>query len=459
MKKENMYQDEIEQQIINKVTPTKKDREKLEKNIKEIHEKIEKEVKKKKLPVKIELVGSTAKDTYLKDNLDIDFFLLFPLSFSKNEIAKHVLSIGKKILIKTEESYAEHPYIRGYYKKYKVEIVPCYQIEKAIQKLSAVDRTPLHTRYIKENLEEKQKKEVRLLKQFLKGINCYGAEAEIEGFSGYLCELLILKYGSFRKLIQQAQHWKPGETLMLTSNDKQHPVFDTPLTFIDPVDSNRNVASALSKEKFELFIKACQEYLKKPSITFFFPNPVKPWSIKEIKNKIIKEKMYFIGVTFYKPNIINENLYPQIRKTVKTIYESASKQGFTIHDITYHVGREKIYIIIKTDAEPLTETILHMGPPVKLKKNSKDFLKKWQGNSRVVKGPYEKNGRYFVEIKRGYRNLKSYLSSELKKLSLGKNIEEIVKSNYELLDLKDLLIDELKEFWTVYLDGKMSWER
>ncbi|RLF50236.1 MAG: CCA tRNA nucleotidyltransferase, partial [Thermoplasmata archaeon] len=295
MKKENMYQDEIEQQIINKITPTKKDREKLEKTIEEIHEKIEEEVKKKKLPVKIELVGSTAKDTYLKDNLDIDFFLLFPLSFSKNEIAKHVLSIGKKILIKTEESYAEHPYIRGYYKKYKVEIVPCYQIEKAIQKLSAVDRTPLHTRYIKENLEEKQKKEVRLLKQFLKGINCYGAEAEIEGFSGYLCELLILKYGSFRKLIQQAQHWKPGETLMLTFNDKQHPVFDTPLTFIDPVDSNRNVASALSKEKFELFTKACQEYLKKPSITFFFPNPVKPWSIKEIKNKIIKEKMYFIG--------------------------------------------------------------------------------------------------------------------------------------------------------------------
>jgi len=31
--------------------------------------------------------------------------------------------------------------------------------------------------------------------------------------------------------------------------------FDTPLVFIDPVDSNRNVASALVEEKFDLFVE------------------------------------------------------------------------------------------------------------------------------------------------------------------------------------------------------------
>ena len=99
----------------------------------------------------------------------------------------------------SEESYAEHPYIRGYYKNYKIEIVPCYKIEKASQKLSAVDRTPLHTQFIKENLKENQKKEVRLLKQFLIGIDWYGAEADVEGFSGYLCEILILTFKSSSK--------------------------------------------------------------------------------------------------------------------------------------------------------------------------------------------------------------------------------------------------------------------
>ena len=109
-----------------------------------------------------------------------------------------------------------NPYIRGIYQDHKIEIVPCYKIENATQKLSAVDRTPLHTSYIKKHLKESQKNDVRLFKQFLKGINCYGAEAEIEGFSGYLCEILILKYGSFRNIISNAKDWKKGTKISST---------------------------------------------------------------------------------------------------------------------------------------------------------------------------------------------------------------------------------------------------
>ena len=211
-----MNSNKIEKQVLERVTPSSYDRKKLEKIIQEIKEKLEQEISDRELPVSIELVGSTAKDTYLKDNLDIDFFLSFPTKFPKDDIAKNALSIGRKFLKDTEESYAEHPYLRGYYKDYHVEIVPCYKIEKASQKLSAVDRTPLHTKYIKENLPDSQKPEVRLFKQFLRGIGCYGAEAEIEGFSGYLCEILILKHASFRKLIESAQNWKTGEKLTLS---------------------------------------------------------------------------------------------------------------------------------------------------------------------------------------------------------------------------------------------------
>jgi tRNA nucleotidyltransferase (CCA-adding enzyme) len=44
--------------------------------------------------------------------------------------------------------------------------------------------------------------EVRLLKKFMKGTGVYGAEIKIGGFSGYLCELLILKYRSFAQTIE-----------------------------------------------------------------------------------------------------------------------------------------------------------------------------------------------------------------------------------------------------------------
>jgi tRNA nucleotidyltransferase (CCA-adding enzyme) len=251
-------------------------------------------------------------------------------------MAQHTISIGRNILEKPEEYYAEHPYIRGYYHHHQVEVVPCYNIENASQKLSAVDRTPLHTKYVKEHLQEKQKPEVRLLKKFLQGIGCYGAEAKIEGFSGYLCEILILKYGSFRKLLESAQLWKTRETLTLQAGD--YPSFDTALTFIDPIDKTRNVASALSEEKFNLFVKACQEYLKEPRFTFFFPNPIQQWNLNEIQSAMEQQPAKYIGVKIHKPDIIDENLYPQIRKTVRSIREMCERHDFVIYDTIFFCG-------------------------------------------------------------------------------------------------------------------------
>jgi tRNA nucleotidyltransferase (CCA-adding enzyme) len=449
----------IEKQVLEKITPSSDFTKKLEKIIQEIKEKLKQEVKNRNLPVTIELVGSTAKGTFLKDNLDIDFFLLFPSKFPKEDIAKNALLIGKKLLENTEESYAEHPYLRGYYKNYYVEIVPCYKIEKARQKLSAVDRTPLHTKYIKENLPNQKKQEVLLLKQFLRGIGCYGAEAEIEGFSGYLCEILILKYGSFGKLLKSAQNWKKKEKLTLSKG--KHPSFDTPLTFIDPVDINRNVASALTNEKFDLFLKACQKYLKKPSIKFFFPNDVKPWSPEKIKLEIQKQKYLYVGVKFNKPDIIDENLYPQVRKATRSIWEVCKRYDFIIYNVTFHIDEQKniIYILVKTKDETLSETFEHAGPPVNLKENIDDFFKKWKDDPKVVKKPYEKNGRLFVEIKRDYTDIKDFLVDQIKYLSMGKHIDQIIKKRYTILETEDLLKDNLAKFWTKYLDNKMSWER
>jgi len=454
-----MRKGEIEKEVIERVTPTKEYKNKIDKIVDEIKNKLEKEVEKRKIPVAIELVGSIAKDTYLMDNMDIDFFLVFPTDYKKEKIAKNAISIGNKILTKTEESYAEHPYLRGFYKNVNVEIVPCYKIEKASQKLSAVDRTPLHTKYVKENLKEKQKTEVLLFKQFLKGIGCYGAEAQIEGFSGYLCEILVMYYGSFNKLIENAKNWKNGIKLSIKKGKYQS--FDTPLTFIDPVDSDRNVSSALSKEKFDLFIRACKDYTKKPSITFFFPNKINPWSIKKIIDTIKKQKCKYIGVKFEKPDIIDENLYPQIRKSARSIYESGNRYGFNIKDVSFHIDESDKYIllVIKTSHEPLPKTFVHIGPPLKIKKNTEEFLNKWKENERVTKKPYEKNGRLYVELKREYTKIEEFLKDEVKNLSMGKHLDPIVDKKYKIIELDNMLTKDLAMFWTEYLDNKKSWER
>ncbi len=449
----------LEHQVITKIIPSVKERSTITEIVEELTKKLNKELEKRRIPATVKLVGSIAKDTYLKHNLDIDLFLVYPFPYKKEEMGKQAIALGRMLLVDTEECYAEHPYIRGKYNTYKVELVPCYQIQDASQKVSAVDRTPLHTSYIKTHLKEEQKQQVRLLKQFLKGIGCYGAEAEIEGFSGYLCELLILKYGSFRKSIQKGRMWKYGEHLALSKGP--FPSFYTPLVFIDPVDHTRNVASALSSEKLHLFITACKEYIKQPRITFFFPNEVKPWTIEKIQKTIRTQDCLYVGFQFPKPDIIDENLYPQIRKAARSIQELGERHGFSIFDTAYHVDEkhQQITIIIKTARDPPPKTLIHQGPPMKLAENVQEFKEKWGRDSRVQKGPYEKNGRIFVEIKREYTTFVDLLLANIASLSLGKQISNIMQNQDRILTQNELVTKQLRSFWTAYLDGKQPWER
>ncbi len=445
----------IEKQVLKKIIPSNEDEIKLKQIVKDLIEEVKKETVKSNLQISIELVGSTAKGTYLKDNIDIDLFLLFPTTVNRKKLEETGLSIGRSILKNQEECFAEHPYIRGTFKGVKTEIVPCYKIESASQKLSAVDRTPLHTKYGKEHLSASHKTEVRLFKQFLKGIGCYGAEAEIEGFSGYLCEILIIKYSAFQSLILNAQNWKYGEKLSLIK--KKSPHFDTPLIFIDPVDSKRNVASALSKNNFDLFLKACKDYIKKPSFTFFFPNKIKPWSLEKIKKEIEKRKV--IGLKIEKPHIIPENLYPQVRKAVRSIKELCERYDFTILDSRFHINSKVIFMILFPEKKTISKTMIHKGPPVKLKKNADEFRQKWINDPRTIRKPFVKDNRLYIEIKREFTDIKNLLEKQLINLSLGKHIDKIAQKNFAILELNDLLKENLRIFWTDYLDKKMPWER
>ncbi len=447
--------EEIETIVLQKITPTPEEKQHILDVITLLKKEVMTQINKTNIPIEIELVGSIAKDTYIRHAVDIDLFLCFPATTPREILEKTGLAIGRAILEQQEECFAEHPYVRGVYKSIKTELVPCYKIQDASQKLSAVDRTPLHTRYIEQHLKESQKKEVRLFKQFLKGIGCYGAEAEIEGFSGYLCEIIILKYGTFRHLIEQVSQWKTGEKLSLDT--KNPPDFMTPLVFIDPVDPERNVASAVSLEKFNLLIKACQEYKKQPRLSFFFPHPLQPWTIKEIIKHIGTRE--FIGVKFPKPEIIPENLYPQIRKSVRSIRELCEQYDFPIITATFTVEKKEVYIILEPQAKTISKTVLHTGPPVTLKRNAEDFLSKWRDNPRMVGKPYEKDKRWYVEREREFTDLRVLLENQIKQVSLGKNIDATILKDLSIVETPELLNENLRMFWTLFLDKRMSWER
>ncbi len=399
------------------------------------------------------LVGSVAKGTHLSDP-DIDIFVMFSPTTKREDLESNGLKIGKDVLVKYEKKYAEHPYVSGKFDGLNVEIVPCYKIEDPSQRMSAVDRTPFHTNYIIGRIKEEQKDQVRLLKQFLKGIGIYGAEAEIEGFSGYLCELLVLHYGDFKSVITHARNWSKG--VVITFNDREYAEFDESLIVVDPVDPNRNVASALSEENFAVFIHACREYDKEPKIEFFFPKKPTPKPLAEITNIIEKRKSTLLGITFETPHTLSDILHSQIRKSLKSMVKFYESFGFSIIDKEYFVN-EEVMLLFEFEVYHLPTVKLHRGPPI-WHENAKDFLNKWTASPNTLRGPYIKDGNWYVDIKREYLDPKSLIEAKLETLSLGSHINGSMKKGYRILVGSDLLEDGYAPWLTQFFDKKFSWE-
>ena len=234
-------------QIVNQakklVTPSKKMLEEKDRIANLVIELVKKQTLKYKEVVDVEFGGSYAKGTWLPDKADIDIFI----KFEKTVPEKLFVEISKKIgfdslkEFKPYVRYSEHPYVEAIVKSTRVNVVPCYDVEIGKWQSSA-DRSSFHTKFMLKELSEQMKEEIRLLKKFLKSNKIYGAEIAREGFSGYVCEVLILHYGSFEKTISSIAKISPKEVIGVAAKE-----FDTPITIIDPIDNNRNLAAAISR--------------------------------------------------------------------------------------------------------------------------------------------------------------------------------------------------------------------
>ena len=438
----------ITDEVLRKVSPSEEDTKRIEKCAKDTLEEIRKDDLIKENDIEVMLVGSVAKGTYLK-NPDIDIFLRFPESTGRKEMQTIGLRIGKKHLENYEERYAEHPYAHGMKCGYEMDIVPCYRLDSAQSIRCAVDRTPFHTRYILTNMDTYMKDEARVLKQFAKGTGVYGAESRIEGMSGYLLELLILKYGSFEKTLKEASsEWHYG-CVLFPNNVRKFK--EDALVVHDPVDPDRNVASALSVESLAMFIHAAREYLKRPSQNFFFPLPKKIHDVAYANEYFIKRNTNAIIVELDRPDLIDDNLYPQVRKTIDGLSAILKKESVVIFDSAYHLTDDKVQLVLEVEDLKMPSIILHQGPPV-WSANSESFLSKWDKNSFA---PYIENGIWNVIILREDRDVGKYIEKNLKNAALGKAFRSL--SGLEV-HTTDVICEKYMAVISAMIDKRMNWE-
>ena len=224
--------------------------------------------------------GSFAKGTWLKNEADIDIFIKFKSDVDYGHFEAYGKLIGMQSLKEYSPylRYADHPYVEAYVDGVKFNIVPCYNVSFGDWK-SAADRSPFHTSYVISNLNQEKKNQVRVLKKFLKSLKIYGAEISIEGFSGYVCEVLILKFGSFLSTIQFFSTYSTDNSVIRITKpnheqEKYKRIFDSFLVILDPIDENRNLGSAISSRSVATLIQSSRKFLSNPGNNYFREEPV-----------------------------------------------------------------------------------------------------------------------------------------------------------------------------------------
>ncbi|MBI5226253.1 CCA tRNA nucleotidyltransferase [Candidatus Micrarchaeota archaeon] len=291
----------------------------------------------KALPqAKLHLVGSTARDTGLQGDKDLDVFAAFPRELEEEVIVQKTVAACKKTLPKAGwvMHYAEHPYLQGRIDGYSVEVIPCFKTDKGQKIKSAVDRTPLHMDFLQKQLTQAQRQDVRALKRLLKTHHSYGAELRIRGFSGLLCEYLILNYRSFSGLIDAARLWRPPVRIDMTKATDQGQTavatFDTPLVLIDAVDESRNVAAVVSSTQVHRFISLCQILWRQPGEKLFFPQKQKTTSAAQLQ-KILKTRgTDWLVLQMKKPDVVEDILWPQLERSAHSLEKQLKMREFTV---------------------------------------------------------------------------------------------------------------------------------
>jgi tRNA nucleotidyltransferase (CCA-adding enzyme) len=222
--------------------------------------------------VEVVFGGSYAKGTWLPYHADIDIFVKIKPSVAIEKFEEMGIEIGTKALKKYRPKlrYSDHPYVEVFVKKVRVNVVPCYDVKPGRWQ-SAADRSPFHTQYISSHFDNEKRREARLLKKFFKSVGIYGAEISTEGFSGYVSEVLILKYSSFENVLRSAANdWEERQIIAVCDFDSDFvKTFNRPLIIIDPVDCRRNLGTAISPESVAKFMLAARAFLEKPSVEFF----------------------------------------------------------------------------------------------------------------------------------------------------------------------------------------------
>ncbi len=425
-----------------RVSPDSAEREQLEAAASDLTDRARDAIE--NLPVDAEVlrVGSTARGTWLAGDRDIDLFVRFPSELGSQALEQYGLEVGHAVLTDGREEYAEHPYVTGSYDGFDVDLVPCFDVATATDIQSSVDRTPFHNTYIRNRLDDDLATDVRLLKQFLTGIGSYGSDLKTRGYSGYLTELLTIAHGGFVPLLEAATDWTPP--VRLDPEGHGNMSFDEPLVLIDPTDPERNVAAVCATENVARLQHHARAFLETPEVERFFPPSRDPLSPEAVTDHIRRRGTTPIAVQFDSPDLVSDQLWPQLRKSLSGVRDGLEARGFDVVRSRAMAGDQAV-LFFELSVASRPAIAYHEGPPVSVRNHAQEFYQTYAEEAPTdtsdepgpggAYGPLIDDDRYVVERPRKFTDAASFLESDdLLDVSLGAGL-------VDALDNREVIVE------------------
>jgi tRNA nucleotidyltransferase (CCA-adding enzyme) len=378
------------------------------------------------------LGGSFAKETWLPDgpraNADIDIFVKFASDTDGERFESVGLKVGREASrgYKHGKKYAQHPYTEAMVDGVKVNIVPCYDVKPGEWR-SAADRSPYHVLFVKKNLDEERRTQVRLLKCFMKTVGVYGAEIESEGFSGYAAEVLVHNHGSLEGVLRFFAGLRPvGETL---------------LSLKDPVDDDRELAKAISKETVARMILASRAFLERPGGAYFV-------GIRRNVRRSLVGRLYVIRFD-HRP-LSEDTLWGELKKSTKQVVRHLEQRGFKI--IRASAASDnfgKSAMILLPEMVRLPELEERVGPGVEMSTEVRNFISKNKTRSELVWAG--EDARVHLLQKRQHTDLAQLLSETLSSgvddLGASREVAASLRKNGRILVGRSIREELSREGW------------
>ena len=459
--------------VLERVTPKADERAKIEALARNLEKRVVSASKDLGVEAKVRVEGSVAKDTWLSLEPEVDVFMRVPTSIPRKSLGDVCLKVARKATKGSEqiERFAEHPYLEAIVDGIRVNIVPCYAVKQG-EWLSATDRTPFHTDYMKKRLDAKMRDEVRLLKKFMKGVEVYGAEIKVGGFSGYLCELLVLHYTSFLNTVKAFAEHKQRmvfdiEDFYRNRRNEVDLLFDEPLVVVDPVDKARNVASAVRKQNLYTFIAAAQAFIRRPDLNFFYPPETVPLTAGRMRQELKKRGSTIVFVTFGRVGTVPDVLWGQLYKSLRSLHKLVELNDFVLlRDFAW--SDEKGLNMFGFELEDCCISLVkkHLGPPLEKEQECTRFLLKHQGGSGTVAGPYVEDGRWVVQLRRKFTDVCTLLRERLKDggkdAGVAEQVSHVIRKGFRVFVNEEIIEvyernGEFAGFLTEFISSKPKW--